>query len=435
MGGKGAPPPPEPIDPGKAMGEYLFGDAFTSYQGVTDPLLQQRIIGTEAQYRPQYTALELADIGTMLRGTEAGVQSNPAFAQAQQNIATLEAKLAATPKTIETESRGRPGRMGQTMTQENPEYKRLQEQLETQRAGLSELSPTMEVGETTGLFGLLEEFGERGGELQRSELRKQRADDVAALEEFAPQAVEAYRAADPYSTRLADLAQSQAERLFAEAEGPLSPERRRLAEQAARAGSVARGRGMGESAIASEILGREQFKAGLRQEARQAGSGAFGQQRAIAGDIGQTILGRPSSAVNLGGQMLGQAQQGAAGQMGPQLFDYNTGVNLALQQQANMAQYGGAVAQAQAARSAGLTGAAGSIIGGMAQGGMFCWVAREVYGIENPKWLEFRSWMLNDAPSWFRNLYVKYGEKIAKFISNKPHIKSIIRKWMNTKIK
>lgn len=369
MGGKGAPPPPQPIDPGKATGEYLFGQGFTSYQGVTDPLLQQRLIASEAQFRPQYTALELADIATMARGTEAGVQSNPAFAQAQQNIATLEAKLAATPKTIEKQTGPRFGRSSGMSTVENPEYTELQEQLETQRAGLSELSPTIETAGTPGLFDLLEEQSMRAGELQRSELEKQRAADVAALEEFAPQAVEAYRAADPYSTRLADLAQSQAERLFAEAEGPLSPERRRLAEQAARAGSVARGRGMGESAIASEILGREQFKAGLRQEARQAGAGAFGQQRAIAGDIGQTILGRPSSAIGLGGQMLGQAQQGAAGQMGPQLFDPNVGINMALQQQSNMAQYGGAVAQAQAARGAGIAGAAGSILSGGLFGG------------------------------------------------------------------
>ncbi len=63
---------PDPIDPGKAMGEYLFGTNFTSYQGLTDPRLQERLIAAEAAYRPRYTALELADIATMARGIEAG---------------------------------------------------------------------------------------------------------------------------------------------------------------------------------------------------------------------------------------------------------------------------------------------------------------------------------------------------------------------------
>ena len=64
-----------------------------------------------------------------------------------------------------------------------------------------------------------------------------------------------------------------------------------------------------------------------------------------------------------------------------------------------------------------------------------CWVAREVYGTDNPKWLQFREWLLGYSPSWFRNLYIKHGEKFAKFISNKPFVKNIIRKWMDTKIK
>jgi hypothetical protein len=104
---------------------------------------------------------------------------------------------------------------------------------------------------------------------------------------------------------------------------------------------------------------------------------------------------------------------------------------MAMQQQANEVNYAGSMAQAKAAGSSGFMSAAGSIAGGMIAA---CWVAREVYGIENPKWLEFREWMLNDAPSWLRNLYLKYGERTAKFISNKPRVKSIIRKWMNTKI-
>ena len=59
---------PDPIDPGMAMGEYLFGSGFGSYQGVTDPALQERLLAAEARFRPQYQALELADIATMARG-------------------------------------------------------------------------------------------------------------------------------------------------------------------------------------------------------------------------------------------------------------------------------------------------------------------------------------------------------------------------------
>jgi hypothetical protein len=59
-GGKGSPKAPPPIDPGKSMGEYLFGQGFSSYQGITDPRLQERLLGAEATYRPQYTALELS---------------------------------------------------------------------------------------------------------------------------------------------------------------------------------------------------------------------------------------------------------------------------------------------------------------------------------------------------------------------------------------
>jgi hypothetical protein len=76
----------------------------------------------------------------------------------------------------------------------------------------------------------------------------------------------------------------------------------------------------------------------------------------------------------------------------------------------------------------------GSFIGSVAGGVAGCWVAREVYGNENPNWMIFREWLYNNAPSWFRSLYIKHGEKFAAFISNKPAIKWLIRKWMDTKI-
>jgi hypothetical protein len=72
-------------------------------------------------------------------------------------------------------------------------------------------------------------------------------------------------------------------------------------------------------------------------------------------------------------------------------------------------------------------------LGGTA--GVFaCWVAREVYGADNPKWVEFREWMFTKASDNLRNFYLEYGERIAESIRNKPKIKAIIRKWMDSKI-
>ena len=458
MGGKGGSTTiqqPDPIDPGKAMGEYLFGRNFSSYQGVTDSRLQDRLIGAEAKYRPQYTALELADINVMAKGI-AGGTDNPQYKRLEVKLAGLEAgkggissaeamKIAKSAagrppsktKIIPGNKRSRMAAYRRDKTVPNPDYaKELKEynkevqglasslggnrasQIASVKAEMKQLEGQKGQG---GLFDLLEEQSARAGELQRDQLQLQRESDVGALQEFAPQVVEAYRGADPYSTEIA-------ESMSRKAMGQLTPEEERNIQQRSRQASLARGRIGDSSSLAAEALGRSDYTAQFAQP-------AFGMNRQLAGDVGMTILGRPSSAIGLGGQMLGQAQQGASGPMGPQLFDPNVGINMAMQEQSNQVSLLGAQAQADAARSSGKSSMMGSILGGAASAIPFCWVAREVYGIENPQWLEFREWMLNDAPSWLRNLYLKYGERTAKFISNKPRVKSIIRKWMNTKIK
>jgi phosphotransferase system IIB component len=100
----------------------------------------------------------------------------------------------------------------------------------------------------------------------------------------------------------------------------------------------------------------------------------------------------------------------------------------------------GAQTRAQAATYTSPTQAFGNVASGLGNlfsfsGKLpFCWVAREVYGEENPKWLQFREWMLTKASDNLRNFYIEYGERIAESIRNKPRIKAIIRKWMDSKI-
>jgi hypothetical protein len=375
------------------MGEYLFGQNFGSFQGVTDPRLQNLLIGAEQRFRPQYAALELADINTFATGIPGG-RDNPQYKRLEAKLAGLEAgkggisseeamkiaRSAAGPAPSETKfipaaTYARGGRMprSKSRTVKNPnyekelaEYNREVQQIASSLGGnrasqIASIKAEMAQLESSpgqrGLFDLLKLQAEEAGKLQRSELALQRRSDVEALQEFAPDVVEAYRAADPASTAIA-------ERMSRRAMGQLTPEEERNIQQRSRQASLARGRIGDSSSLAAEALGRSDYTAQFAQP-------AFAMNRQLAGDIGSTLLGRPSAAIGLGGQVLGQAQQGAAGPMGPQLFDPNMGINMALQQRSQDINYQGAMAQAGAARSAGRAGMFGSILGGALSGGMF----------------------------------------------------------------
>ena len=385
MGGKGrTPPPPEPIDPGQSMGEYLFGRDFQSnYQGVTDPRLQQRLLGAEREFRPQYSALELQDINTFLTGipatpaTEAtqtlrqtgvapqGLSREAAIDQLKrEGIEAPTARDVGLPQgyfvdkntgTIRFKGRGvKLGKGGSEIA--DARLKKLQDAYEfnirkAQRqsgtqAG-TQAGATAGTPGTKGLFDLLEESGKRAIGLQQ--LGRQA--DVESLQKFAPQVVEAYRAADPASTALA-------EQTTRRAMGQLTPEEEMNINQQARQASLARGRIGDESSVAGELMQREQFKSQFTPQ-------AFQMNRALAGDLGATILGRPSQSLGLGSSILGQAT-GLAGQpVGPQLFDPNMGLNMAMQQRSQDMNLLGAQMQARATQGAGMAGLGGSIMGGL----------------------------------------------------------------------
>jgi hypothetical protein len=246
--------------------------------------------------------------------------------------------------------------------------------------------------------------------------------------------------------------------------GNLTPLQARNAEQQARMAGVARGREMGQGSIYEEMQNRMAQEMQLEQQNVAMGSGLIGQQfgmeqqrmgqnrgyaldmlganQRVGSDPFQMILGRPSSAPGMGMASTQYAGGMASQPMGPNLFDPNAGINLALQQNQNMANYQSSIFGSQAALAGAQAQAKGAMMGGLFQGlgsiasaGIAkCWVAREVYGEDNPDWLRFREWLETLAPVWFHNLYVKYGERFAAFIKDKPKLKSLIKKWMDGRI-
>ena len=197
-------------------------------------------------------------------------------------------------------------------------------------------------------------------------------------------------------------------------------------------------------------MGGEQFNVGskmdaerLRESLRQQGLLGYLDAASRISQIEnqdqldpfQAILGRGGgTALQQGQSVFGQAGYGLQSQ--PQYLRPEAGLGFIQTQATNAANMYGAGLAADATKKAGMYQGIGSAIGGISRGigSAKCWVAREVYGVHNPAWLLFRNWLDTKAPRWFDELYIKFGERFAKFISNKPRLKARIRLWMDTKI-
>jgi len=292
---------------------------------------------------------------------------------------------------------------------------------------------------------------------------QQRESDIADVEKFGTRATEAIREQGDIRGALADLSTYQnrnlaqtgtaRQMLMGEAirnigQG-LSAREQRDVEQASRQAGAATGRMrdfgrvVGEATAVTEgnrlrrqqnlaqaqsILGSEM---GMKGQEMAMGLQRLGAEQSTAADPMMAILGRPSSAAPAAGglaQMGMQTQQ----QSGPQFFNPEAGLGYIQNAATNQANIAAAQAGAQGTMMSGLFGGAGDVVGAALP--LLCWVAREVYGSDNPRWMQFRTWMLTDSPKWLLNLYIKYGERFANWISNKPTIKSMIRYWMDTRI-
>jgi hypothetical protein len=59
-----------------------------------------------------------------------------------------------------------------------------------------------------------------------------------------------------------------------------------------------------------------------------------------------------------------------------------------------------------------------------------CWVARAAFGEADIRWVIFRAWLVDDAPIWFRRLYIRYGELIGSWLSGRENARLVVRALM-----
>ena len=216
-----------------------------------------------------------------------------------------------------------------------------------------------------------------------------------------------------------------------------------------------------ELANQAAINQARQFGAAAANQAAFGNQSALNQQRQFGATQGMT-----AQQLNQGAGLQGaQFRLGAAGQMGglgQQAFNTSQAIQQQQMQQGLM-QQGLQQQLIDAARGqyAGYTGAPQQSLGlplaalGAAPApasttntmkpGLFnylqlgaqalCWVAREVYGEDDPKWLQFREWVIGYSPFWFYKAYSKYGEKVARVVAKVPALKLVIRPFMDAKRK
>ncbi|MBX3354843.1 MAG: S8 family serine peptidase [Phycisphaeraceae bacterium] len=63
-----------------------------------------------------------------------------------------------------------------------------------------------------------------------------------------------------------------------------------------------------------------------------------------------------------------------------------------------------------------------------------CWVAREVYGANNPRWVYFRTWLDRHAPSVVRDAYDTFAPTAAEWLKSQPTAKKALRSMMDVAI-
>lgn len=76
-------------------------------------------------------------------------------------------------------------------------------------------------------------------------------------------------------------------------------------------------------------------------------------------------------------------------------------------------------------------GLLGYLSAGAGLASAICWVAREVYGPADPKWLQFREYMLTIAPKWLLSAYTRHGEALAGVVRRHPALKRLLRPLMD----
>lgn len=287
-----------------------------------------------------------------------------------------------------------------------------------------------------GSMGLFENYIAPGiSRAQAAGNRSQREADVADVEALGGRATAAIRSANPQQAALLDMMNQMAREELAQGSG-MDAGMRREVTQGVRAGQAARGLGVGTSDLFEESMATGEAGQRLKGRRQAFASQVAGMNQAAVGDPFMAVVGRQSMTTPWAqNQMSGDRSAAAANQPNSDPFSayasdlYNTNYNAAWSNVFNQR-------NVDAARDAAMMQMIGSIVGGASgAAGAMCWVAREVYGKDDPRWKIFRKWVIWYAPARFSRWYLKRGAAYAKKVAKRPDLKAKLRVFMDSKLR
>lgn len=271
--------------------------------------------------------------------------------------------------------------------------------------------------------------------------RMQRGADLADLQQFGPGYTQALLSAENADPRMVQrkayedqLMQSAMQQFGLGSD--MDPIELRRVQQQARGNRSSLGFGQGsqndllQEALATALHGEDLRN--MRTNRALQTLGSVGPRPGM-GDASLAVLGRPAQSL---GFAQGAYSQSASRMAAPFGAEPTYGSDLLNAYYADIFSKRNQNAANRASTNALIGSAIGSVgqIGGAAGVAAMCWMAREVFGADNPKWLQFRTWMLTMAPEWLRELYLEVGEAGAKFLRENPRYKPGVREWMEGRI-
>jgi hypothetical protein len=264
-------------------------------------------------------------------------------------------------------------------------------------------------------------------ELYNAQQKGQLASNVESYGLYGPKIREAFANTYPeYDALLQSLLGSAKE--DADSAGGLSPLEERQLQQSVRGAYAARGLNQGPGAANMEALRTNIATAAKRDQKLTSASRLATLYGASVPSLQVPGISAPLASSGALAGLFGAS--GAAGQFGAQQFGtpfngysqdlYNTNLGLDWD-------YNKIIANIRA-QSANQTAQGAASLAGAAAGA--CWVAREVLGTQDNRWMQFRDWLLTKAPASLREQYLAHGEALAAWLKDKPSIKALIARNM-----